>query len=142
MVPRGGAPPAGSGPVEIDGFVRAISGDVLDARLPPGRAVIAIIGIRAPLGNTPCGKEATVFVQGLVVDGARFEEELGLVFDSRSRRMYHVKTLDGRSVAEEVVAAGLARANGVGSNRDRLVDLETTAREARHGCLWQAGGTP
>jgi endonuclease YncB( thermonuclease family) len=128
--------------MEVEGFVRAISGDVLDARLPPGRTVIAIVGIRAPAGNTPCGQAATAFVQTLVAEGARFEEEPGLAFDARSRRLYNVLTLDGRSVAAEVVAAGLARANGIGSGTSRLVDLETGARDANRGCLWQSRGTP
>jgi endonuclease YncB( thermonuclease family) len=139
--PPGGAPPAGSGTVHIDGYVRAVTGDTLDARLPPGRTLIAIIGIRAPRGNTSCGREATEFLQTLVADGARFDEEPGLVFDGRSRRLYHVTTPDQRSAAAELVAAGLARADGQGSTRDSLAALESAAREARRGCLWQSGTT-
>jgi endonuclease YncB( thermonuclease family) len=128
--------------VELEGFVRAVQGDTLDARLSNRRIGIGIIGIRAPQGNTPCGKEATAFVQGLVNDGAMVEKEAGLGSDGRYRRMYRVTTLDGRSVAEEVVAAGFARADGQGASRDRLAELETAAREARRGCLWRSGGTP
>jgi endonuclease YncB( thermonuclease family) len=138
-VPPGGAPPAGSGTMEVEGFVRAITGDVLDARLPPGRTVIAIVGIRAPQGNTPCGQAATAFVQALVAEGARFEEEPGLAFDARNRRLYNVFTLDGRSVAEEAVSAGVAKANGLGSDSSRLADLESAARDAHRGCLWTGG---
>jgi endonuclease YncB( thermonuclease family) len=140
--PAGGAPPAGSGTVHVDGYVRAITGDTLDARLPPGRAVVAVIGIRAPRGNTPCGREATAFLQALVVDGARFEEEPGLVLDGRSRRLYHVITPDGRSVAAELVTAGLAWADGQGNGRESLAELQTAAQQARRGCLWPAGRAP
>lgn len=137
--PPGGAPPAGSGPIELDGYIRAIQGDTLDARTVRGRVAIGVVGIRAPRGKTPCAREATAFVQALVESGARVEDEPGLVFDARSRRMFHVNTLDGRSVAEELVTAGLARADGQGSTRDRLAALETEAREAKRGCLWTSG---
>jgi endonuclease YncB( thermonuclease family) len=139
--PPGGAPPAGTGSIELEGYVRAIQGDTLDARTVRGRVAIGIVGIQAPRGKTPCAQEATAFVQALVASGARVDEEPGLVFDARSRRMYHVNTLDGQSVAEEVVAAGLARANGQGSTRERLAALEAEAREAKRGCLWKGGGT-
>jgi endonuclease YncB( thermonuclease family) len=81
-------------------------------------------------------------VQDLVGDGAQLEEEPGFAFDARRRRMYHVTTPDGRSVAEALVAAGLARATMQGRNRDRLAELEADAREARQGCLWTGGGAP
>jgi endonuclease YncB( thermonuclease family) len=131
-----------TGRVELEGYVRAVHGDTLDARMSNRRVGIGIIGIQAPQGNTPCGKEATAFVQGLVDDGATVEDEPGLSADARYRRMYHVSTLDGRSVAEEMVGAGFARADGQGANRDRLAALEAAARAAQRGCLWRNGGTP
>lgn len=139
--PAGGAPPAGSGSLRLDGYVRAVQADTLDARLPGGRFAIAVIGIRAPRGDMSCEREATAFVQKLVVDGAVLDEEPGLIFDSRSRRLYHVMTLDGRSVAEELVRAGYARANGLGVNHDRLTELETEAHDAQRGCLWRTGAS-
>jgi len=136
------APAGGSAPVELEGYVRAVQGDTLDARMSNRRVPIGIIGIWAPQGNTPCGKEATAFLQGLVNDGAVVDDEAGLSVDARYRRMYHVGTLDGRSVADEMVTAGFARADGQGANRDRLAELEAAARQARRGCLWRSGGTP
>ena len=142
ILPPGGAPVGGTGPIGVEGYLRAVQGDTLDVRVPGGRFAVGVVGIRAPRGNTPCGKESAAFVQNLVLEGARLSEEAGLVFDGRSRRMYHVTTLDGRSLAEEVVAAGFARADGQGSNRERLTELEAAARAAGRGCLWQAGSSP
>lgn len=132
-----GAPSSGSVGVELEGYVRAIQGDTLDARMSNRRIGIGVAGIRAPKANTPCGREATAFLQGLVADGARVEEESGVVSD-KYRRVYRVSALDGRSLAEEMVAAGLAYADGRGQSRDRLADLESEARAARRGCLWQS----
>jgi endonuclease YncB( thermonuclease family) len=133
-----GAPAAGTGATALEGFVRAVQGDTLDARMSNRRIGIGIVGIRAPQGNTPCGKEATAYLQGLVEDGAMIEDGAG---SDRYRQMYRVTTLDGRSVAEEMVAAGFARAHGQGANHDRLAALEEEARAAQRGCLWRSGGT-
>lgn len=124
----------------LEGFVRAVQGDTLDARLSNQRIGIGIVGIRAPGGNTPCGKEATAYLQGLVEDGATVEADAGGGTD-RYRLMYRVSTTDGRSVAEAMVDAGLARADGRGANHDRLAALEGEARAAQRGCLWRSGGT-
>ena len=135
------APSGAKAPVELEGYVRAIVGDTLDARMSNRRVGIGIIGIQAPQGNTACGKEATAFAQALVNDGATAEEEAGAL-QQPYRRMYNVRTPDGRSVAEEMVTAGFARASGQGANRDRLAGLEAAAKAARRGCLWQGGGAP
>jgi endonuclease YncB( thermonuclease family) len=129
---------ANRAPVELQGYVRAIQGDTLDARMGNKRVGIGIVGIQAPQGNTACGKEATAFAQSLVNDGATVQEQPG-ASQERYRRMYDVRTTDGRSVAEEMVTAGFARANGQGANRDRLAELEAEAKEARRGCLWSGG---
>jgi endonuclease YncB( thermonuclease family) len=126
-------------PHQVDGYVRAIQGDTLDARKALKRVGIGIVGVKAPSGNTACGREATAFVQRLVSDGVRLVEEPGLVYDERKRRMYHVETPDGTSIAEALVSAGLAQAHGRGSNRDKLVELEAAARTAGRGCLWSSG---
>ena len=81
---------------------------------PNRRVGIGIIGIQTPQGNTACGKEATAFAQALVNDGATVEEEAGALQQSY-RRMYNVRTPDGRSVAEEMVTAGFARRERPGS---------------------------
>ena len=125
---------------QLVGYIRVIQGDTLDARNGRGRVGIAILGVRAPNGNARCGREATAFTEELVSDGVELYEEPGLVVDGRKLRLYYVLTQDGRSVAEELVTAGLARADGQGADRERLVELETAAREERRGCLWSSGG--
>ena len=123
---------------ELKGYVRAVQGDTLDARLGNRRVGIEIIGIKAPRGNTPCGKEATAFLQALVADGAIVEAETGIAHKKYVGR-YDVRTLDGRSIADEMVSAGFARASGEGKKRLGLADLETQAKDAGRGCLWKAG---
>lgn len=134
--PAGGTPPSSG--IQLEGYIRAIQGDTLDAGNARGRIGIGIIGVKVPGGNTPCGKQATAFTQDFVSDGVQLTEEPGLTLDARKRRMYHVTAPDGRSLAEELVASGFARADGQGANRDRLAELEAAAREARRGCLWGA----
>jgi endonuclease YncB( thermonuclease family) len=140
IAPAGGAPPAGTGPIELTSFVRAVDGDTVDTRIPRGRIAVGIIGIKAPPGNTPCGRQAGDYLQGLLSgSGVRLVEEPGVTFDARSRRLYHVTTGDGQSIAAQMVAAGFARADGHGSNRETLAELEATARAAGRGCLWAGG---
>ena len=143
--PAAGAPSEGTEELELRGFVRAIDGNTVDTRIEPGgRIGIDIIGIEAPPGNTPCGRRARDYLQRLVSggDGVWAVEEPGLTSDQGSRRRYHLTTGDGRSISEEMVAAGFARADGQGSNRETLAELEATARAEHRGCLWAAGGTP
>ena len=143
MTPMGGAPPGDTGPIELSGFVRAVDGDTVDTRIQRRRIGVGIIGIKAPPGNTPCGRQAGAYLQELISGGGvRLVGEPGMTFDARSRRLYHMTTGDGRSVAAEMVAAGFASADGQGSNRETLAALEETARAARRGCLWAAGGSP
>jgi endonuclease YncB( thermonuclease family) len=141
--PTSGTPPSGAGPLEARGYIRAVDGDTMDTRIGRLRVGVGIIGIKAPAGNTPCGRQATQYLQQLVSgDGpVRLDEEPGLTLDARSRRLYHATTADGRSIAEAMVEAGLARADGQGSNRDALAELEAKARAEGRGCLWAAGGT-
>jgi endonuclease YncB( thermonuclease family) len=126
---------------ELEGHVRAVQGDTLDARLDNRRVGIEIIGIKAPRGNTPCGKESTAFLQELVDDGAFVEAEAGIAH-KKYVGMYDVRTRDGRSIAEEMVAAGFARATGQGKKNRALADLEAQAKASGRGCLWQGGGEP
>ena len=136
-VEPGGAPPPGSGTVEIEGFVRGIDGDTMELDYQGSKAGVGVIGIEAPQANTACGLEAANQLQAMVMNGVRLEEDRAIAFDNeRGLRMYYAVTPDGRSVAEELVKAGVARATGEGREIDRLTNLETEARNAKRGCLW------
>jgi glucose/arabinose dehydrogenase len=132
----GGAPPPGSGPFEINNFVRVIDGDTIEVDLEGSRVGVGLIGIAAPQGNTACGMKATDLLQSLVAEGVRLEEDPNISFDGRDRRMYYAIMPDGRSVAEELVKAGVARANGRGREAEKLAALQTEASLAQTGCLW------
>ena len=80
---------------QLVGYIRVIQGDTLDARMGDRRVGIEIIGIKAPRGNTPCGREATAFLQELVDGGALVEADAGVVH-KKYVGMYDVRTRDGR----------------------------------------------
>jgi glucose/arabinose dehydrogenase/endonuclease YncB( thermonuclease family) len=142
-VEPGGAPPAGSGAVEASGFIRVIDGDTIETWIDGKRVGIGLIGTSAPMGNTDCGRVAAALLRTLVTGAGgigrgplRLDEDLAFTFDARGRRMYYASNRDGRSIAEELVRAGVARAEGSGRERNRLGELESEARAAGRGCLW------
>src|SRR5262245_22298817 len=137
-VPDGSAPPPGTPPIEVRGFVRVIDGDSMEVRLDGKQVGIGIVGVNVPMGNTPCGREATERLRRLVMGGMRLEDVSGEVADERGRRMFRVLTLDGRDVATELTRAGLARASGRGPHASALQALEEQARVGNTGCASRA----
>jgi glucose/arabinose dehydrogenase/endonuclease YncB( thermonuclease family) len=133
-VPPGGAPRPGSGPKDVTGFVRVITGDTIEAWVDGQRTAVGIIGIEAPVANTDCGKQATAQLRTLVKGGLHLEEDPYQTFDHLHRRMYHVKSRDGRDVAEELSRAGLVRAIGKGADKQRVADAEAEAASFGRGC--------
>ncbi len=138
VIGPGGAPPAGSGPVDIAGFVRGIDGDTMETWIDGSRVGIGLIGINVPEGNTTCGVQATSMLQNMLYAGAHLEEDSQIVFDERLRRMYYGYTIEGQSLAHAMVAAGMARASGEGKDAAELLALEDEARLAGDGCVWNA----
>ncbi|MGH3116802.1 MAG: PQQ-dependent sugar dehydrogenase, partial [Gaiellales bacterium] len=124
--------------IDFKGFVRVIDGDTIEVRLNGRRAGIAIAGIDAPQGNTACGRTATQLLQGLVAGGVKLEDDPDptLRVDGRKRLVFHVLTLNGGRIDQELVSAGAARSDGSGSDRSGLASLESAAKAARKGCLW------
>jgi endonuclease YncB( thermonuclease family) len=123
------AAPRGTGPLNVAGPVRVIDGDTLEVYIDGRQTAIGVIGIKAPQGNTPCGRRAAQLFETLINRVApgpeagpvlRFEEDLNHTFDARKRRMYYLKLPDGVSPALELVRAGLADPNGDGEERDEL----------------------
>ncbi len=140
-VPPGGAPRRGSGAFDLDGNVRVIDGNTIEALVDGQRTAIGLVGVDVAPGNTACGMRATGRMWGLTKGGLRLEEDLSEpAFDARGRRLYQVKTRDGKALAEELVASGLGKASGKGEARDRLREVESAARGARPGAApWRRG---
>jgi endonuclease YncB( thermonuclease family) len=138
----GGAPPPGSGPVDVTGFIRVIEADTVEIRIEGRQVGVGFVGIEAPMGNTACGRRAIDRLVTLLARGLLLEEDddLDLTFDARGRRMYHaVSKADGSSLGAELVRTGFARSTGRGRERGALAALENEARAARRGCVWGTG---
>jgi endonuclease YncB( thermonuclease family) len=134
------APPKNSGPVDITDFVRVIDGDTLEVFHDGRRIGIGLIGVRAPQGNTECGRQAARFLQSLLENGVYLEEDPDLTFDSRNRRMYRASTRgDMRSVAVALAEAGFVIPDGRGLEQAAIAAAVAAARQAQRGCAWQPG---
>src|SRR5918996_390791 len=73
---RAQAPLPGTGSFDIQGFVRVIDGDTFEVYINGRQSGIGIIGIRAPMGNTPCGRSATArLISYIGRGGIRLEED-------------------------------------------------------------------
>ena len=128
------APPRGSGPVDLPGNLRVVEADTFEAHVAGRQIGIGLIGVKAPMGNTPCGQAAIAIVQALLKKGIHLDEDLTLTFDDRQRRMYY-GLINGSSLALQMVQAGLARADGNGKEAGLLRASEAAARSAGAGCL-------
>jgi endonuclease YncB( thermonuclease family) len=126
----------------VTGSIRVIEADTVEIRIAGHQVGVGFTGIRAPMGNTPCGQQAITRLVSLLARGLRLEEDedLSLAFDERGRRMYHaLSKTDGSSLEAELVRTGFAHSSGRGRNRAAWDTLEAEARAARRGCLWSAG---
>jgi endonuclease YncB( thermonuclease family) len=135
----GQAPPPGSGSFDIAGPVRVIDGDTLEVYIEGRRVGVGLIGVDAPLGNTACGRRATEMLRQLTSERIDLEEDLALSFDARHRRLYYVSAPRSASVAFDLVAAGLARPNGLGREQAALATAAAQARASGAGCVWTGG---
>lgn len=132
----GGAPPAGSGPVDIAGFTRGIDGHTLETWIDGAQVGIGLIGIDVFEANTVCGAQAAEFLQGMLYGGFHAEEDPEIVFDDDLRRMYYVYTPDGDSIAHAMIQAGMAVATGEGRAAAELLALQESAQQTGVGCAW------
>lgn len=106
----GQAPAKGSGSVTPNGQIRVIDGDTLDVVINGRRVAVGLIGVDAPEGNTPCGKQAVQAMGILIHSGLRLDEDTGFTFDIRTRRMYYARSQkDGHSLAVDMVNADMRR---------------------------------
>jgi endonuclease YncB( thermonuclease family) len=136
------APPPGSGPVDFSGFVRVIDGDTFELYISGRRTGVGIIGIRVPMGNTPCGRLASDYLGELVASNQiRLEEDpITPAFDTRKRRMYRVVLVDGRSAAIAMAEAGFALPTGEGIEANDIAAAAGRAGGSRAGCVAGPGG--
>lgn len=114
---------------------RVIDGDTFNS--PVGR--VRLFGIDTPERGTPCFNEATEGLRQLAGREVRVERGPRWM-DPVGRQLFYVYTVDGNSIDEILVGAGLARAwTKDGQHRSGLASLETKTRRAGAGCLWNAG---
>ena len=134
------APDRGTGPRMVPGPVRVIEGDTLEVFVDGTRVGVRVIGIKAPPGNTPCGREAIAATQALVSDGIYLDEDLLLptIESRRKLRLYRVTTSNGRLLAEQLAEAGLAAEepdDAPGRDNANIRAAEAAAKGAGRGCL-------
>ena len=112
-----------------------IDGDTFNS--PVGR--VRLFGVDTPERGMPCFDEASMGLGQLAGREVRVEPGPRRV-DPVGRRLFYVYTLDGNSIDEILVRAGLARAwTKDGQHRVGLAVLETKTRRAGAGCLWDTG---
>ena len=139
--PSAQAPSRGSGWMPVTGPVRVIDAATLEIEVDGRRLGVAVAGIIAPPGNTPCGREAAAAAQELVAGGIELQEDLGLPsINKRLLRVYRVSLPSGGSLAEELVRSGYAWPDPdarAALERLSILGAATEARVRRTGCVWQ-----
>jgi endonuclease YncB( thermonuclease family) len=139
------APARGSGQRQVPGPIRVIEADTLEVWVDGSRVGVKVIGIKAPPGNTACGREAIKVVSQLLADGIWLDEDLNLpsIEDRRKLRKYRVTTADGRSLAQELAREGFSNVEPEDDAAREFVDIqasENDAKGAQRGCVWS--GSP
>ena len=139
-IPPGGAPPLGSGPVTINGYVRVVDATSYEIYINGQQVGVKLVGIDAPAGNTPCGKLAAQAVRNLLkaVGPVKFDEDFAAAFDDRKLRRYDVSKA-GQSIAAALVTAGVAQPNGEGKDAGTLRRMAEQTRLAGLGCFINGG---
>ena len=121
---------------EFRGTVVSVAdGDTIDLRRADGYTVtVRLHGVDCPEKNQPYGARATEFTRRLV-EGKRVTVRVGDM-DRYGRYIGAVRLADGRSLNEELVAAGMAWwYRRYAPDNTRLRSLEQQARAAERG-LW------
>ena len=114
---------------------RVIDGDTFVSPI----GTVRLFGIDTPERGMPCFREASMGFRGLAGREVRVESgPRGM--DPGGRRLFYVYTLDGNSIDEILVRAGLARAwTRDGQHRGGLANWESKTRRADERCLWNTG---
>ncbi len=113
---------------------RVISGDTLDAQINGVRPPVGLLGVEAPALNQPCGPESLARTAELAGTTVQLQADpLHAGLDPRRRVLYAAFTADGTSIAETLIAEGLAHA---AQDADVLLAVEQEAQANHVGCLW------
>jgi endonuclease YncB( thermonuclease family) len=117
--------------------VDIVDGDTLDVMLGGVEQRVRVFGIDTPERGDLCFRESSDLLGALAGDEIRMQTDVRKV-DSNGRLLRYVYRPDGASIDALMIAAGMAHAwTRDGALRDELVALETEARNARTGCLWE-----
>jgi endonuclease YncB( thermonuclease family) len=122
-----------------------IEADTFEVWANGSRIGVGVIGIKAPPGNTQCGREAIAVVQQLMANGTIWldEEDALPSFDRRYRRMYRVTTANGLPLAVQLALAGVAEAepaDDASQDYPAIAAAEADARSVGRGCRWADAG--
>jgi micrococcal nuclease len=112
LIARTAEPTVEAGEAVVVTVVRVVDGDTLRVEVDGVTERLRVIGLDAPeLGDDEClAEESTSFVESVVADRrVRIAADPTQADRDRyDRILRHVWTLDGRKLAVEVIAAGLA----------------------------------
>jgi endonuclease YncB( thermonuclease family) len=130
------APPRGSGDLPISGFVRVIDGDTLEIYVGGRQTAVGIIGIKAPRGNSSCGKSSAQFLRALLMPQPvlRLVEDLDYTFDARKRRLYYLRLPGNASAAVAMARAGFVTPVREGVEADDVAAAAAEAAATGKGC--------
>jgi endonuclease YncB( thermonuclease family) len=124
--------------------VRVIEADTLEVWVDGIRLAVGIVGIKAPPGNTPCGKQAIAAVYQMLEGTTFFDADAGRPrLDKRYRRLYRVTTASGRSLAAELASEGLANPDQTDASAQEVAEIAAAsngARSAQRGCIGAGAG--
>jgi endonuclease YncB( thermonuclease family) len=85
----------------VTGFPRVVDGESIDALVNGQRTAIRLLGVDAPMANTPCGQEATALLRSLTRNTIRLESVPGLTVAAR-KTPYDVLGAGGASLPERL----------------------------------------
>jgi endonuclease YncB( thermonuclease family) len=112
---------------------KIIDGDTFKS----SKGTIRLFGADAPEIGHKCYDTARTFLQNLSGDQVRIESG-PRSRDRFERTLFYVYDINGQSVSELLISAGLAEAwRKDGQHRKTLIFMQNTAREQRIGCLWE-----
>jgi hypothetical protein len=131
----GAQAPTTVGTVVITHSIRVIEADTLEVTIQGKRVAAGLAGVKAPAGNTVCGRQAISALYALIAQGIEVSDDASAsAFDVRHRRMLRIALLPSRtSLAVSLASAGLVRPDP-NTRGDEYQDISAADADARvHG---------